>query len=130
MEGLVNLITAWWRHLLRRPEEITPFKLEDGAQMVGDPTSPEGARIEGGGVRPEPGVHVKVEGSRAVFRMAPGYPVVVIADCACQSPLPGEVPNCVPVGQGTPLLICTGASCCRFLVLANSRFRLSGIAPA
>lgn len=127
MEGLVNLITAWWRHLLRRPEEITPFKLEDGAQMVGDPTSPEGARIEGGGVHVEPGVDVKVEGSKAVFRMAPFYPVVVITDCSCQAPLPGEVPNCVVVGQGTPLLICTGASCCAFLALANPRLRLSGI---
>jgi hypothetical protein len=56
MAALANLITAWWRHLLRRPEEIAPFKLEDGAQTVGDPTSPEGARIEGGGIRLEPGV--------------------------------------------------------------------------
>jgi len=58
-----NLVTAWGRHLLRRPEEITPFTLEEGAQMVGDPTSPEGARIKGGGVRLEPGWVVKGAGS-------------------------------------------------------------------
>jgi hypothetical protein len=129
MAALANLVTAWWRHLLRRPEEITPFKLEDGAQMVGDPTSPEGARIEGGGVHVESGVDVKVEGSKAVFRMAPFYPVVVIADCSCSifPPPPTEGANCFVVGHGTPVLVCTGSSCCAFLVLANSRLRLSGI---
>jgi hypothetical protein len=67
---------------------------------------------------------VKVRGSKAVLRMAPGHPIIGVFDCTCLGK-PGA--GCVVTGQGGPILMCIGETCCTFTVLLQPRFRLSGI---
>jgi hypothetical protein len=65
-----DVIRGWLDRLLGRPRKITPFALEDGGRIVGDPGSPEGAVIEGGTVRIHDDWEVEVDesGTTAVFR--------------------------------------------------------------
>jgi hypothetical protein len=71
-----DVIRGWLDRLLGRPRKITPFTLEDGGRIVGDPGSPEGALIEGGTVRLHDGWEVEVDksGTTAVFsqKASPG----------------------------------------------------------
>jgi hypothetical protein len=119
-------LSAWTDRILRRPREITPFTLEPGAQMVGDPTSPEGARVQGGGVQFQPGwvVNVRDGGSRAVFRAGVGYPVAGEVYCDC----PGkEGESCSLLVSGQKVT-CGGDACCQLSYVARDpSVRLSGI---
>ena len=72
MPGLWEVVDAWGSHLLRRPREIAPFILEDGAQLTGDPSSSHGAVIDGGRVTLQPDwlYETSGAGTTVVFRKA------------------------------------------------------------
>jgi hypothetical protein len=98
---------TWARHLLRRPREVSPFTLEEGARIVeGDPAAPTGARIEGGGLRLNPGFVVDVRENRLLIREGDWLPVVGTINCHCMS----GVGDCMPVQLGN-IVICQQIGC-------------------
>jgi hypothetical protein len=99
--------STWGRHLLRRPRDVSPFTLEEGARIVeGDPAAPTGARIEGGGLRLNPGFVVDVRENRLLIREGDWLPVVGTIDCQCMS----GVGACMPVQLGN-IVICQPIGC-------------------
>ena len=99
--------STWGRHLLRRPREVSPVTLEEGARIVeGDPSTP-GARIEGGGLRLNPGFVVDFsEKNRLLIREGKGLPVVATVSCQCM----GAGGDCMPVAVGN-MVICHPVGC-------------------
>jgi hypothetical protein len=89
-----GVLGAWVTDLLRRPRTITPFKLEDGAQLEGDPATAEGAVITGGRVRLVPDYVYEVRGDTVVFRR-PRQPTGGSFKCYCTS-AGACVPNILP----------------------------------
>jgi hypothetical protein len=76
---------AWGRQLLRRPQTIAPFVVEQGARMEVDPATPTRATVTGGGVRLKPETVVQAQGSRVVFRTARLRPISGEFTCLCTS---------------------------------------------
>ena len=99
--------STWGRHLLRRPREVSPVTLEEGARIIADDPA-TGARIEGGRLRLNPGFVADVRENRVLLREASGLPVVATISCECiGSPTGGA---CTPVVAGN-LVICQSAGC-------------------
>jgi hypothetical protein len=127
--NIVGFASTWARHLLRRPRDVSPFTLEEGARIEGDPAAPTGARIHEGGLRLNPGFVVDVRENRLLIRQGNGLPVVGTVSCNCMS----GVGACMPVQLGQ-IVICQGIGCqgpCDLILLpaANRGVRLSLRAP-
>ena len=97
--------STWAKHLLRRPREVSPFTLEEGARIEGDPAAPTGARIEGGGLRLNPGFVADIRDNRLLIRQGNGLPLVGTVMCNC-----GGAGACMPV-QGGEIIFCLSLGC-------------------
>jgi hypothetical protein len=86
--GRGDAIHSWLDRLLGRPRKITPFTIEGGGRLVGDPGSPEGAVFEGGTVRILDGWDVEVNESEKTAYLYPsgstgGASAVGTFNCKC-----------------------------------------------
>lgn len=101
-------LSAWAKHLLRRPREFSPFTLEPDARIAeGDPAAATGARIEGGGLRLNAGFVADIRENRLLIRDGNWLPVVGTVNCSCMSGVGGE---CMPVQIGN-IVICQSMGC-------------------
>jgi hypothetical protein len=85
--GRGDAIRSWLDRLVGRPRKITPFTIEGGGRLVGDPGSPEGAVIEGGNVRIHDDWNVEVDESEGVAYLRPNGSTGVTGTfkCTCTS---------------------------------------------
>ena len=103
--------STWGRHLLRRPREVSPVTLEEGARIVeGDPATSSVLRIEGGRLRLNPGFVADVRENRVLIRQGSGLPVVATMSCECRISPPQTYGICYPVAGGS-FVFCQSAGC-------------------
>lgn len=98
MPGLWETVDAWARDVLGRPREIAPFLLDDGAQLEGDPSSPEGAVVTGHvTMHPDWNYEIRGNSTVVVFQKSKGSSSGGTFECYCT-----EYGSCVPyIGEKT-----------------------------
>ncbi len=117
----LDVAAAWGRHVLRRPRNITPFVIEKGGRMHGHPTAPQGAQIEGGALRLQPGYVLDVRGPKALLREGSAKPVIGTLSCGC-----AEGPGDCGLTITGNMVVC-GGSCkrCSMLVIVSNHLRVT-----
>lgn len=84
--GILDRMSDLLLHrVLRRPREITPFALAQGARLQLDPRNPRRVTVTGGGVRLRGGTVIETIGSKVAFRMAAGQDITGEFSCGCQA---------------------------------------------